>query len=82
MKCTFHYRHLESGYHNLIKEDKRADGWQRMKRMLADAGKADVPGLYVSRACAYWWDSVPTFSRDPKRIEDLDSTGPDQAADA
>jgi hypothetical protein len=53
-----------------------------MKRMLADAGKADVPGLYVSRACAYWWDSVPTLSRDPKRIEDLDSTGPDHAADA
>ena len=53
-----------------------------MKRMLADAGKADVPGLYVSRACAYWWATVPTLARDPKRIEDVDSTDQDHAADA
>jgi hypothetical protein len=58
------------------------DGWQRMKRMLADAGKPDVPGIYVSRVCAYGRATVPTPSRDPKRIEDVDSTGPDHAADA
>ncbi len=64
------------------KKADRVTGWQRMKRLLADAGKPDVPGLYVSRACAYWWATVPTLARDPKRIEDVDSTGLDHAADA
>ncbi len=60
----------------------RIQGWQRMKRMLADAGKPDVPGLYISRACEYAWATLPYLARDQKRIEDLDSTGPDHAADA
>ena len=64
------------------KKADRITGWQRMKRMLTDAGKPDVPGLYVSRSCSYWWQTVPTLSRDQKRIEDLDSTGPDHGADA
>ncbi len=60
----------------------RISGWQKMRRMFADAGKPDVPGLYVSRSCAYFWATVPFLVRDPKRIEDLDSKGPDHAADA
>jgi hypothetical protein len=64
------------------KKGDRITGWQRMKRMLADAGKPDVPGLYVSRACEYFWSTVPYLARDQKRIEDLDSSGPDHAADA
>ena len=53
-----------------------------MKRMLADAGRPDVPGLCVSRAYAYWRATVPTLSRDSKRVEDLNSTEPDHAAEA
>jgi hypothetical protein len=53
-----------------------------MKRLLANAGRPDVPGLYVSRLCGYWWATVPTLARDEKRVEDLDTTGPDHAADA
>lgn len=30
----------------------RVQGWQRMRRMLADAGKPDRPGLYISRPAA------------------------------
>lgn len=60
----------------------RITGWQRMRRMLADAGKPDVPGLYVSRSCEYFWATVPYLARDQKRIEDVDSSGPDHAADA
>jgi hypothetical protein len=30
-----------------------------MKRMLADAGKLDVPGLFISRSCEYFWATVP-----------------------
>lgn len=64
------------------KKADRITGWQTMRRMLADAGKPDVPGLYVSRGCEYFWATVPCLARDQKREEDLDSTGPDHGADA
>ena len=64
------------------KKADRLSGWQTMRRLLADAGKPDVPGLYVSRGCSYWWQTVPTLARDLKRVEDVDSSGPDHAADA
>lgn len=64
------------------KKADRITGWNLMRRMLADAGKPDVPGLYVSRACSYFWDTVPHLARDQKRVEDVDSSGPDHAADA
>lgn len=64
------------------KKADRLTGWQIMRRMLADAGKPDVPGLYIARNCKYFWQTVPTLARDPRRVEDLDSSGPDHAADA
>ena len=60
----------------------RIGGWTRMRRLLADAGKADVPGLFVARHCKYFWATVPYLGRDPRRVEDVDSRGPDHAADA
>lgn len=60
----------------------RLAGWQRMRRLLADAGKPDVPGMYVSRSCVVWWQTVPSLPRDPRRPEDVDSTSADHAADA
>jgi hypothetical protein len=60
----------------------RISGWQKMRRMLADAGKADKPGLYISRSCDYFWATVPYLARDQKRAEDVDSSGPDHGADA
>lgn len=68
-------------FHPANKAD-RISGWQRMRRLLADAGKPDVPGLYVSRACSYFWQTVPYLARDQKRVEDVDSSGPDHGADA
>ena len=64
------------------KKGARIGGWQKMRRMLADAGKPDVPGLYVSRKCSYWWATVPALPRDPRNPEDVDSSAPDHAADA
>ncbi len=64
------------------KKADRISGWQLMRRMLADAAKPDVPGLYISRGCDYFWSTVPYLARDEKRVEDLDTTGPDHAADA
>jgi len=60
----------------------RLTGWQRMRRLLEAAGTFDTPGLYVSRACEYWWATVPVLPRDPRRVDDLDSRGADHAADA
>jgi hypothetical protein len=60
----------------------RITGWQQMRRLLADAGKPDVPGLYISRACEYFWSTVPYLARDQKRVEDVDSSGPDHGADS
>jgi hypothetical protein len=64
------------------KKADRLTGWNIMRRMLSDAGKPDVPGLYISRNCTYFWETVPYLGRDMKRVEDLDSSGPDHAADA
>jgi hypothetical protein len=58
-------------------EPQEAAGWQRMRRLLADAGKPDVPGLYVSRACRFWWETTPVLPREPRRPEDVDTRGPD-----
>jgi hypothetical protein len=64
------------------KKADRISGWQLMRRLLADAGKPDVPGLYVSRTCEYFWATVPYLARDQKRVEDVDSSGPDHSSDA
>jgi hypothetical protein len=64
------------------KKRGRVAGWQIMRRVLANAGRPDKAGLYVSRACAYFWATVPYLARDDRRIEDVDSDGPDHAADA
>lgn len=64
------------------KKADRLTGWNIMRRLLSDAGKPDVPGLYVSRACEYFWSTVPYLARDQKRVEDVDSSGPDHGADA
>ena len=69
-------------YFEPAKKSDRITGWQFMRRMLADAGQVDRAGLYISRGCDYFWSTVPYLARDQKRVEDLDSTGPDHGADA
>jgi hypothetical protein len=64
------------------KKADRLTGWNIMRRRLEDAGKPDVPGLYITRAAEYFWSTVPYLARDQKRVEDVDSSGPDHAADA
>ena len=41
------------------KKGDRVSGWTRMRTMLSQAGALDAPGLYVSRACTYWWQTAP-----------------------
>jgi hypothetical protein len=64
------------------KKADRITGWQLMRRLLSDAGKPDVPGLYISPGCIYFWETVPYLGRDIRRVEDVDSQGPDHSADA
>lgn len=63
------------------KADRRT-GWERLKMLMADAGKPDRPGLYISRACSYLWETLPILPRDPRHPDDVDSRGPDHGADA
>ena len=60
----------------------RKSGWEKMRRLLQDAGKPDKPGLYISRHCEYFWSTVPYLGRDPRNAEDLDTRQADHAADA
>ncbi|MEW9570851.1 phage terminase large subunit [Rhodanobacter sp. Si-c] len=75
------FRHAGVYFEPARKAD-RITGWNRMRRLLGDAGKPDKPGLYIARRCEYFWATVPMLPRDQKRIEDVDSTGPDHGADA
>jgi hypothetical protein len=60
----------------------RISGWEIMRRMLADAGKVDVAGLYISERCTYWLATVPFLDRDDRRLEDVNTRQADHAADA
>lgn len=73
---------MQGVYFSPAKKADRLTGWNRMRRLLSHAGEVDRPGLYIARNCTYFWNTVPMLPRDPKRIEDVDSTGPDHAADA
>lgn len=73
----------KAGVHfSRARKGSRIAGWQTMRRLLVNAGQPDVPGLYVSRNCRIWWQTVPSLPRDPRNPEDVDSTAPDHAADA
>jgi hypothetical protein len=48
---------------------------------MSDAGKPDVPGFYAARNCSYFWETVPTLPRDPRKPNDLDSRSVDHSAD-
>jgi hypothetical protein len=64
------------------KKGDRRSGWERMRRMLEAAGSVDSPRLYISRRCEYLWETLPYIARDPKRVDDVDSRGPDHGCDA
>jgi hypothetical protein len=60
----------------------RVSGWEILRRMMSDARSGERPGFYASRACEYFWQTVPYLGRDPRKANDCDSRGPDHAADA
>ncbi len=60
----------------------RISGWETMRRMFSDAGSTDSPGLYITRNCEYGWATLPYIERDQRRVEDVDTRGPDHWIDA
>ena len=49
---------------------------------MLDASKPDRPGLYISRACRYFWETVPSLPRDPRRPDDIDTRANDHGIDS
>lgn len=60
----------------------RVSGWQILRQLLSNAGKPDVPGLYISRNCLYLLDEMSALPRDERNPEDADTKAPDHASDA
>lgn len=69
-------------YFTPAKKGDRKTGWEILRRMLQDAGKPDKPGLFIARNCEYFWSTVPFLARDPRKPDDVDTKGPDHAADS
>jgi hypothetical protein len=64
-------------------DKQRISGWSAMRDMLVNAKERNgKPGLWISARCSYFWQTVPFLQRNPKRPEDILTTGPDHGADA
>jgi hypothetical protein len=72
----------EGVYFRRAQKADRKSGWEKMRTLLQNAGEPDRPGLYISRRCSYFWETVPYLGRDKRDPEDLDTTGADHGADA
>ncbi len=55
------------------KKADRVGGRNVMRRLLKDAGKADVPGLYIARSCEYFWQRERQRQRD-RVVEQIKAT--------
>jgi hypothetical protein len=69
-------------YFREAQKGARATGWERLRRLMADGGKPDVPGLYIARNCEYLWATLPYLARDPRKPDDVDTRVNDHGADA
>jgi hypothetical protein len=59
----------------------RIPGWQAVRRLLADQSDGR-PGLIFFSTCRNTTRTIPSLAHDPTKVEDLDTTGEDHAADA
>ena len=60
---------------------ERVNGWQRLRAWLRMDSQG-TPRLTISPECSYLIKTLPSLVYDDHRLEDLDTTGPDHAADA
>ena len=59
-------------------DNDRVSGWTQIRQRLA----AKPALLYISAACPYLLETLPSLAIDKRRAEDADSTGEDHACDA
>lgn len=73
-----------------VRSDKRPGsrhiGWERMRRMLADAlpvenGARERPGLFVNKNCLDFVRTIPSLMRDERDMDDIDRNSEDHIAD-
>lgn len=70
------------GFSFIRPRKNRRSGWASMREMLTNALEANgKPGLWVSRQCAGFWETVPTLPRDPLNAEDVDTRAIDHWGD-
>lgn len=64
-------------------DNERITGWQSVIRLMAESAKEEpeLPGLWVFDTCRDWIRTVPILMRDPKNIEDIDTSSEDHIAD-
>jgi hypothetical protein len=61
----------------------RVGGWATIRGLLNNVTENNGrPGLLISSRCTYLWSTMPQIQRDPRRMEDLDTSGPDHGCDA
>lgn len=61
----------------------RVNGWALMReRLKAAAEGSDAPGMYVCNTCTDWLRTVPSLSRDPRNMDDVDTASEDHAGDS
>ncbi|MDP2374268.1 phage terminase large subunit [Reyranella sp.] len=72
-----------SGIYLTRPRKERISGWQAMRqRLVATKEGNGQPGMWITARCRYFWETVPYIQRDDARPEDIDTMGPDHAADA
>ena len=73
----------ENGIYLVKPRKERIAGWNKMREMLFNAKERNgKTGMWISAKCRYFWATVPFLERDPTRVEDMLTSGPDHGADA
>lgn len=62
--------------------NERVEGWRVVRNAMANRVDTGWPGWVCTNDCTYLIDTLPQLVYDEFRDEDLDSDGPDHAADA
>jgi hypothetical protein len=77
------YREDFGIYFDKPQAKNRIGGWSAIKGLLTNVTERNgKPGLFISERCQYLLQTIGLVARDPRRPEDLLTTGPDHALDA
>ena len=65
-------------------DNTRKAGWEKLRRLLKASHneRMEEAGLFVFSTCRQFIRTMPSLPRDPRDMEDLDTTAEDHIADA